>query len=170
MITTLIIGVPVLILLAASWFSLWTDFLEKVIYTLLILASGFAVWIASSYIILLGFTSDYDRVYPEQTNLRSISSGGTETNGVFFLGSGVVNGSQVYTYIIERQDGGFEMKTVNIEDAVVYEGEYDEPYVENARVYAADKKWTLIHGEAITHFYVPRGSVQEPTYSISTEN
>jgi hypothetical protein len=162
----------VIVILAVILLYVWQDAFnikEGVGYTLLFTAFAFPIWWIASYIAIAA-VDEYTRVYPEQTSLRVLSSGDSEISGSFFLGTGYVDGSQVYTYITERADGGFVMNSIDIDDAVVFEGDYDEPYMENARVFAKNPLWSSIHVEALTHFYIPEGSVQEPSYSMTTED
>ena len=169
MLITAAIIVIVVIAVFLIWDDIWSYF-ESIVLSAVVIGIAIPIWWVVSYGMLLS-VDDYKRVYQETTDLIVLSSGGeSEVSGSFFLGTGYVDGSQVYTYITEREDGGFVMNSIDISSAVVFEGDYDKPYMENARVFSENPLWSSIHGEALTHFYVPEGSVQKPSYSMTTEN
>ncbi|MEK4824508.1 hypothetical protein NSS71_08115 [Niallia sp. FSL W8-0951] len=50
-------------------------------------------------------------------------------NGRFFLGTGNVDGNQVYSFI-KKEDGGKKVSSISVDSAIVYEGENESPRID----------------------------------------
>lgn len=50
-------------------------------------------------------------------------------NGSFFLGTGSVDGNQVYSFIKE-EDGGKKVSSISVDSAIIYEGEDGSPRID----------------------------------------
>lgn len=110
------------------------------------------------------FTQDRTAVMVETTDLRALDTG-SDADASFFLGTGYSESGPVYTYLVEREDGGFEMSSIWTGYAVVYQGDY-EPRAVKSQERPTSTLWSILPLMAPTRFYVPEGSVQEPSYRV----
>jgi len=96
------------------------------------LASSFGIGIivgaiAALLILIYGFTAD-GKLYKSETYEISAIKDNSNVSGNSFIGTGYVNESQYYFYILETKKGK-KMHKVHIGDAYLNEGDYT-PYVD----------------------------------------
>lgn len=83
--------------------------------------------------------------------------------GRFSLFGGYIEDEPAYTYYEKRSDGGYELRRVEADNAVIYEDTENEAYLVVEMSPALDvTKWTMVFGAATPRyeFHVPKGSVQ----------
>lgn len=65
----------------------------------------------------------------ERTGLEALGND-SETSGVFFLGSGVIDDEQVFNYLAKADDGGVTLHSVDADYVVVYEDATEDAYLD----------------------------------------
>lgn len=127
-----------------------------------------------SFIIFTAFayTVPWSPTSPSNTLPLKALGNSTSTTGSFFLGSGTIDGEQVFEYVVEREDGGFNLRSIPVSDNVtVYEDATASTatYVEYDHV--INESWLapfpiLMDGAAVVEFHIPPGSLDQE-YEIS---
>lgn len=97
------------------------------------------------------------------SDLRAINMG-DQTTGRFFLGSGVINGENVYTYFYVNKGGNAQSGRIDADSAEVVESDTEDPRIvtHNWRMPWWYGPFDL--GETYT-IYVPEGSITS-TYNL----
>lgn len=148
-----------------SWAGRW---IGSTFGAILVVAIGMGLlWVLPSYIITVAQgDSGMMRVADSQTPLRALGTG-SGGHGSFFLGSGYTEDGPIYTYLYKDYEGGWAMDSVATESAQVFETKNGKAYLERAHYNASSNLWTLFSAPAELRFYVPAGSVQEPSYDVN---
>lgn len=129
----------------------------------------FGVWAGVSAIITYNTDPvNLTKVAVQSRDLRALDTG-TDNRGSFFLGSGYTESGPAYTYLFQNEDGGYEMRSVETRNAIVYQTDDEEPRVETGRVRPTNRWWSIFEISAKHVFYVPEGSVQQPEYRVNVE-
>ena len=110
-------------------------------------------------------TENLRPVLTETNHLRALNTG-TDTEGHYFLLSGSMESGPSYTYLVEREDGGFEMTSIVAGGAIVYQDDSQTPHVITGQVRPRSTLWSILPLPAKAEFYVPVGSVQDATYRV----
>lgn len=87
---------------------------------------------------------------------------GSESRGAFFIGSGVIDGKQVYSFY-EKSGDGFLLESVEARDVTVYQSS-DKPYVVKESGCDGGWQWVtpcLFDKRAVTEIHVPAGTIKE---------
>lgn len=90
---------------------------------------------------------------------------GNQTSGTFFLGSGRLDGTPVFSYLYQDKNGGYRLDTKRASNSVVYEDDSEKPRLEIDVYTTTPNPWIapfLPLGETNkgeNKFYVPEGSV-----------
>lgn len=109
------------------------------------------------------------QLWEHSTPLRALNTDSSALDGRTFLTVGYVDGDRVYSYIYESADGGIIVATMPLGYGMVYEVDgLDEPYMREVRS-RGSWWWTWTSVKERTEFYVPTGSVQDSSYSVSIE-
>lgn len=102
--------------------------------------TAFLFWVTSGFFTLIGAgllyalllipvyafgTTHYERI----ENLQALGSDSSIQGRFYFLGGGYVNEQRVLNYIIENNDGGFELREAPAKDSVIYERDGVTPQV-----------------------------------------
>lgn len=175
---TIILGIAIVVAMAwyliatyQSWGSLSIgDILTSLVVGALgVLVSLFILAIVGAFALSGGG----ERVVAEEKKLSALNTG-NEVSGSFFLGSGVIDSEPSYQFIVEREDGGFELDSVAARNVVVYE----DATPSTARFVTYDSKynvWWYFPGEfnlptGDSSFHIPPGSVVQSDYSVSVSD
>lgn len=129
--------------------------------------AGLAAFFVSMVFGSLVTEGDGPQVKISEYSLAALSSG-SEVDGSFFLGSGYVDEDRMFTYIIERSDGGYVLRSVEANDSVIYQIDDDNIRVEVFDIYS-DPNWSRIPWNTEYHFYIPEGSILE-NYTVRTDS
>lgn len=94
-------------------------------------------------------------------------SNGSSVSGRFFLGSGYVDQSLTYTYIMQDKDGGYELQTLDASGVEVYQGNYQPKYVQKFGTVKAGLwfPWDIVDTNETDSFRVPTGTV-DSSYNV----
>lgn len=137
-------------------------------FSVIIGGAMFGLWAGVSAIVTYN-TDDLTRENIEIQELRALDTGTDERGRSYFLGGGYYESGPVYTYLVEREDGGFEMKSIPTGKAIVYQTDEGNPRVVACVVRPTSRLWSIIGLPGKKQFYVPEGSVQEPEYRVNVE-
>lgn len=135
-----------------------------VLFALIVSAAIVGAGFGASAIVTAN-TVNRTRVLTEVRHLRALNTG-TDTSGTVFLLGGYFESGPSYTYLAERTDGGFEMTATSTDSAIVYQTDEPEPYVVTGQMRPTSTLWSLLPLPAPAEFYVPVGSVQDPSYRV----
>lgn len=76
-----------------------------------------------------------DTIYEEfKTEIITLDDTNS-TSGSFFLGSGSISGSHVYTFYYKTDDGGYKRDYEYSSKSTIYEDENDKPYIQYNKYY-----------------------------------
>jgi hypothetical protein len=81
---------------------------------------------------------------------------GSKVTGTFGLGSGYINGRDVYIYYTKGQDGGYTRNNVDADMSTIYMDENEKPYITCHYVETNRLKQQFINAYS---FHVPNGTV-----------
>lgn len=171
----IIVILTVVIAVVAMWSVFKTMALDD--YVPMPVAGTFVALLAGGLICLLGYgasatvtysSNDYRTVSSTTYDLRALDTG-SESQGSMFLGSGYFESGPAYTYLSERGDGGFEMASIETNNAIVYQTDERSPSLVTSMVAPSSKMWSIVAVSGKHKFYVPEGSVQGPEYRVSVE-
>lgn len=150
---------------------------EAVFLTFLSTFIGFFVWVLVAVLIVSGLGQCIQPLTVKdqyKTHLSALNTG-QDVQGRFFLGSGYVNSEPVFSYLIENDRGGYELKQVRADGAVVFEFDAEDnrtPYMETTTYERVNPDWLspinpINGGSGATYeFYVPAGSVLTGNYTV----
>jgi hypothetical protein len=171
MITLVLFTLAGLALAALVWRGVYDNFgydskspIAATVLAVLILGAMFGAFMGVSSIITYN-TANLTPVLTHEYPLRALDTG-SDSHGSLFLGSGYFESGPAYTYLSEREDGGFEMGSVYTQNAIVYQVDNEQPRRLVGQVRPTSMLWSIVPALAKTEFYVPAGSVQEPTYRV----
>lgn len=116
------------------------------------------------FVVLAAFVPSGD-IVTHKTPLRALGNS-QSPSGHFFLGSGTIDSEAYYTYITQRQDGGYQVESIQADNAVIYEDVASEGYLTTyTRVQAPG--WLApfpVEQAAASRFmaeiHIPEGSIQ----------
>lgn len=97
----------------------------------------------------------------DKTQIESLESG-QSIRGYFVLGSGSVNGRDVYIYYTKNTDGGYVRNHVNADNTVIYMDENESPYLISKYV-----ETNRLHVQFINSYelHVPNGTITK-TFNV----
>jgi len=139
----------------------WKGWPEITVPLAVIFGLGFGSLL--SFVIPLGIVQSHPNQHKEETFKLAALGNDSSISGDFFLGSGTVNGYQVYTYITEDAEGGYHLHQVRADNITVY-----QDAEEGAATYVKDYKrgvdtalypWPGGWDNTKSAFHVPPGSV-----------
>ena len=171
---------PIVTFILVFWYTMFNDgwkpckrpfrynsFLE--VSGVSILMSILALVISFLVSLVLGacFMNCDMKLLSQQTqNLYAISDG-NEVEGSFFLGSGTIDDSMKYVYIVEVEGKGYKMKTIGVNNAFVSYTEDTPTLVTNTYVFENEfLNFIAFPANATEYiFNIPTGSITN-TYVI----
>lgn len=131
------------------------------IYDRFALALGILAIMLAVFISIASTKLDnQEYVYDKKTQSVDIASlqDNSSVSGQFFLGSGQVNGTMAYTYMIHDADGGYTMKTIDAVDAKIYESDDATPHIETWNM---KKSFLFLYEDKTVYkIYIPENSIK----------
>lgn len=165
-----IVGAVTLFTLFSHWFGPSGDFVGAIGYSIL---AAIIATVAAVIILFFGFATwmlaDPTVKSTHEYSLSALSTNSEIAGRSYFLSGGYVGEKRTLNYIREEGDGGFVLKSVDADYAVVYQ-DSDTPtvtisYFEQANPWLApwsfDRGWTA-------EFHVPEGSILSD-YTVTNE-
>jgi len=132
---------------------------------LLILVAMFLFWCASPMVDLVDQLKDKQDYHAidrfDKIQIESLEYG-QSIRGYFVLGSGSVNGRDVYIYYTKNTDGGYIRNRVNSDDTIIYMDENESPYLISKYV-----ETNRLHVQFINSYelHVPNGTITK-TFNV----
>ncbi|MFW6281663.1 MAG: hypothetical protein ACOC1O_02560 [bacterium] len=147
------------------------DFVDKFANSIVNSVGAFGIWIfimlfLSAFISIGAETEEY--LY--SSNKIYALDGNFETNGNFFLGTGSVDESLKYYYLVKKE-GGKKIKSVHANNVILYES--DNPRIE---VYNVRFKRNWLNNNFICisglkyKLYIPDGSIKQNYKPVPFDN
>jgi len=101
-----------------------------------------------------------DRI--DTTFIESLKDGSTGSTGSFILGSGYINGRNVYIYYTKNADGGYIRNSINTDKTIIYMDENSKPYLISHYVETDE-----LHEQFIFRYslHVPNGTIMN-TFTV----
>lgn len=153
-----IIAIIVAAIIVWFWWEESFGFFDWIVASLLCLFVLFFVWLGVLWVV---GSSLPHTIQHENVEVVALQDGAT-TQGSFFIGTGFVDGKQVYSFY-ERSGEGVKLEQVDAKDVVVYQSA-SKPHI--VRESGCEGGWQWIapcvyDRNKVTEIHVPAGTIKE---------
>lgn len=140
----------------------WSVFLTVVLLSVAVITFVTVVTPTNDMVDQLKDRMEYHAIdYTETIYIESLKDG-SATTGSFILGSGSVNGYDVYIYYTKNEQGGYVRSHVNADMSIIYMDENEKPYLVK---HFSETNRLHKRFESSYSFHVPNGTVTK-TFNV----